>query len=139
MIVVPVGIMMEMWWLIVITPPAAIGAAALTMLITRAVGGNQAIRRGLGVAASTLGTAVGLFVVWFGVSSFLNADTCDPQIARCVVVINGVMSGESTESVRGQLFSAFMLSLAFILPGLLLIGFCVRTIVKTFRSKTAAN
>ncbi|WP_159942094.1 MULTISPECIES: hypothetical protein [unclassified Nocardiopsis] len=135
MFTVPIGIAEENWWLIILTPPATIALVGLITLISRMIGGNRTILRSLGAVALVLGTAAGAFLIWFGVSAFLNADVCDPGTSRCVLVVNGVASGESTQSVGSQLFGAFLLSLGAIVPGVLLMGVCVRTAVRARRRK----
>jgi hypothetical protein len=72
----------------------------------------------VGLLAAAL---AGVGLIWFGVWFNLDADTCDPAQARCVLVVDGVARGETDESVGSQRFSNFILSLVAILPGVMLL------------------
>ncbi|GAB3066505.1 hypothetical protein [Micromonospora schwarzwaldensis] len=90
------------------------------------------------VAAATvtgllLGAAVGIGLIWFGISFNLNASTCDPESSRCVTVIDGVARGESTESVGSQQFGNLLLSLVAILPGAVILVGVTRGMVSLVR------
>jgi hypothetical protein len=130
---VPIGFADHSWlWA---TVPAAV-TFTLAVLIGAIVavaersGGFRRVAIGMGLL---LGLAAGAALIWAGVVINLRADVCDPQVSRCVTVVNGVARGASTESAGDQRFSTFLLSLIAIGPGLMILYFAGRGAVRFVR------
>lgn len=109
------------WTWALLTVPAMV-ALSVTIGWIAKVGKKSrvfvAMSAGVGMLA---GAAAGLLLIWFGIQYNMNADVCDPEVSSCRVIINGIVRGETTESVASQRFDHFLLSLAMILPGLLIL------------------
>lgn len=67
---------------------------------------------------------IGLGIIVFAFILRVNESFCDPAVYRCVVVVNGVATGESDKSLAEQhsdanvgMIFGFLIGLAFMLPG----------------------
>ncbi len=115
-------------WTIVAVPGTVFLALIVGGLVrTRAaaalgsLGRKNRVATTFAVLGMVIGAAAGAALIWFGISFNLDADICDPDRSTCIAVVDGVARGESDESVGGQRFKTFLLSLVAILPGALLL------------------
>ncbi|MBB5851215.1 hypothetical protein ACFQ05_37970 [Amycolatopsis umgeniensis] len=128
-----------LWTILAIPGTVAVAMVIGGLVRTRAAAALGSIGRKTGVASTfavlgmILGAAAGVALIWFGISFNIDADICDPAQNTCVAVVNGVARGESTESVGGQRFKTFLLSLVAILPGAVLLVFVARAALARVR------
>ncbi|MEV6906902.1 hypothetical protein [Amycolatopsis sp. NPDC051071] len=113
-----------------------IGALARTRAAAAAgeVAGKKNVVSTFAVLGWIVAAAAGVALIWFGIQLNFTEDTCDPTQSRCVAVVNGVASGESTESVGSQRFGTFLLSLVAIVPGAVLLFAVARRLLTARRA-----
>lgn len=83
--------------------------------------------------------AAGIALMGLGIQVATDSPTCDPEVSRCVLVVDGVARGETSTSVESQQTSNFLVGMVAFFPGLCLLiatYFGVRSLA---RSITAAR
>lgn len=85
--------------------------------------GRVIVKRTAAVAGLLVAAAAGIALMAVGVKVASDSPTCDPEVSRCIAVVDGVAQGESHASVGDQqVGNVFAGGIAF-LPGLaILIG-----------------
>jgi hypothetical protein len=114
------------WLWAILTVPVMVLLSVTIGWVAR-VGARSVVLVRVSTVTGLIAAAVaGVALIYFGIAVGVDAPVCDPEVSRCVVVINGVARGESDQSVGSQHLGNLLLSLVAIVPGLTILFWTVR-------------
>jgi hypothetical protein len=126
------------WHLAFLAIPASVGLCVVIAVMARLIGSIRPPRdfyreprppgrarviltRTAAVVGLLAAVAAGIALMGVGIQIATDSPVCDPEVSRCVLVVDGVTRGETNTSVESQQTSNFLTGMIAFFPGLCLL------------------